>query len=547
MQHSHKMKKKNILLIVSVIVAFLGLLAAAYMVRKQQETRRGATGTFFSFGTAVPSEEDDGEGGTETVYKVPLSLTPDVEISAFDVSIPINCQHVKLKRVSFTGGGHFLQMMGFSPKCISSDSEKEFTRGIFRVRNMGTVTGNTEIATLVFSLKFDQGAQRVVDNHGWIASAVGPDQDTFYNLVGLMPPLNLSVAEPTLPPGVTDTPTKVHSTPSLVQCNQTCGPGGRICEDGLECVSNPLGDFVCRNPDCIEAPNCICPAPTVEPTPAACQSACTSDDDCDVYLRCMTDGWGNSRCVNPACPEKADCSCGFRSELACNGVTITGSSNDVGSSNGLILVRKGAMVTITIKDMYDGAGDLKGVGVRYKPAGMQGCASSSDYLIEKVFTPRPADRQDSTLTWDTGVDDNLQVGEQYYVFGVPFNSNFGCSGDPAAGEPNSYCSARGGACTNCRTRIKIVDEIIIAPTATNTPPAPGTCTRGGDGDINCDGNINIYDMTLLLEAWVYSIRNNDAVPTPRSGYASADLNSDGVVDVSDAQVLIDHWDVIGGN
>jgi hypothetical protein len=81
-----------------------------------------------------------------------------------------------------------------------------------------------------------------------------------------------------------------------------------------------------------------------------------------------------------------------------------------------------------------------------------------------------------------------------------------------------------------------------APTATNTPQ-PSACPRGSDGDLNCDGRINVSDMSLFLESWRYWVINQ-SIPTPGQNKAFADLNGDGEIDVSDGQWLIDHWDMI---
>jgi len=51
---------------------------------------------------------------------------------------------------------------------------------------------------------------------------------------------------------------------------------------------------------------------------------------------------------------------------------------------------------------------------------------------------------------------------------------------------------------------------------------------GITGDINGDGTVNVYDLSILLSHW-------------NANYAPADLNSDGTVSVFDLSVLLSHW------
>jgi len=109
---------------------------------------------------------------------------------------------------------------------------------------------------------------------------------------------------------------------------------------------------------------------------------------------------------------------------------------------------------------------------------------------------------------------------------------------------------KGDRMISCSKQVAVsVEPTSTPPISTATPIPTNTpqllaCARGADGDINCDGNINISDMAILLEAWKYSVRNSGLVPTPKQSYLSADLNGDGEVDVSDGQWLINHWDII---
>lgn len=58
-------------------------------------------------------------------------------------------------------------------------------------------------------------------------------------------------------------------TPRIAYCNQTCFSAGYQCAPGLECIqiSQVLGSDKCRNPNCPERADCICPeTPTPPPT-----------------------------------------------------------------------------------------------------------------------------------------------------------------------------------------------------------------------------------------------------------------------------------------
>jgi len=65
------------------------------------------------------------------------------------------------------------------------------------------------------------------------------------------------------------------------------------------------------------------------------------------------------------------------------------------------------------------------------------------------------------------------------------------------------------------------------PGATPSPSATPT-PSGKVGDLNNDGQVNIFDLSVLLSAWG---ANN----------ATADLNHDGTVNVFDLSLLLSHW------
>jgi hypothetical protein len=67
------------------------------------------------------------------------------------------------------------------------------------------------------------------------------------------------------------------------------------------------------------------------------------------------------------------------------------------------------------------------------------------------------------------------------------------------------------------------------PTATPTPTPTSTGTPIAKiGDINNDGQVNIFDLSILLSKW-------------GSADATADINHDGAVNVFDLSMLLSHW------
>jgi hypothetical protein len=63
------------------------------------------------------------------------------------------------------------------------------------------------------------------------------------------------------------------------------------------------------------------------------------------------------------------------------------------------------------------------------------------------------------------------------------------------------------------------------PTPTPPPPPPPTCKAA---DINCDGIVNIFDLSILLSHY-------------NGGHSSSDLNNDNVVNIFDLSILLSHY------
>jgi hypothetical protein len=67
------------------------------------------------------------------------------------------------------------------------------------------------------------------------------------------------------------------------------------------------------------------------------------------------------------------------------------------------------------------------------------------------------------------------------------------------------------------------------PSVSATPTPTGSPVTGKPGDVNGDGSVNVFDLSILLSAW------NTTASSP------ADLDKNGVVNVFDLSILLSHW------
>lgn len=73
-----------------------------------------------------------------------------------------------------------------------------------------------------------------------------------------------------------------------------------------------------------------------------------------------------------------------------------------------------------------------------------------------------------------------------------------------------------------------LQQIFAAHNAgTSASPTP-TASPSGTGDLNGDGQVNIFDLSILLSAW-------------GTTNATSDLNHDGTVNIFDLSTLLSHW------
>jgi hypothetical protein len=69
----------------------------------------------------------------------------------------------------------------------------------------------------------------------------------------------------------------------------------------------------------------------------------------------------------------------------------------------------------------------------------------------------------------------------------------------------------------------------ISPSSTPTPiPTPTPTPSGKIGDLNHDGSVNIFDLSILLSGW-------------GTTSATDDLNGDGTVNIFDLSIFLSHW------
>jgi hypothetical protein len=71
-----------------------------------------------------------------------------------------------------------------------------------------------------------------------------------------------------------------------------------------------------------------------------------------------------------------------------------------------------------------------------------------------------------------------------------------------------------------------VTTLVIDPTGVSSPSP--TVSPSTTGDINNDGRVNIFDLSILLSNW-------------STTKTAADVNHDGTVNVFDLSILLSHW------
>lgn len=140
--------------------------------------------------------------------------------------------------------------------------------------------------------------------------------------------------------------------------------------------------------------------------------------------------------------------------------------------------------------------------------------------ISVLFATSPASANDGLYTFHTNVmDSNNQLLSSTFNSYVVFNPTPTITLSPTPTRTPTPTP------TNTPT-----------PTLTNTPtptitPSPTTGTCAKIADINCDNQVGITDLSILLSNW-----NLTAPANPR-----ADINRNGRVDLADLSMLLSNW------
>lgn len=113
----------------------------------------------------------------------------------------------------------------------------------------------------------------------------------------------------------------------------------------------------------------------------------------------------------------------------------------------------------------------------------------------------------------------------------------------------TYLSSTGQLVSGQSTSASFLQNagFLYFPVSISVTPPPGLGSGGGGhgamtppgltvdcrvADFNCDGNVNVFDLSILL----YYLKK------PNAGIAPYDLNHDGQMNLADVSILFYHWD-----
>jgi len=130
--------------------------------------------------------------------------------------------------------------------------------------------------------------------------------------------------------------------------------------------------------------------------------------------------------------------------------------------------------------------------------------------------------QPSLLDWSD------QRGISYLAWSWISNGGGNCAGEPSL--ISSYTGTPTGYGAGIKSHLLAVAATPTpTPTATPTPtPTPSPTGTPIVGDVNTDGHVNIFDLSILLSHW-------------GTNYSTADFNSDSTVNIFDLSILLSHW------
>ena len=120
------------------------------------------------------------------------------------------------------------------------------------------------------------------------------------------------------------------------------------------------------------------------------------------------------------------------------------------------------------------------------------------------------------LTWTASTDAIGVAGYDIYRGGIKINTGLV--------NTTSYNDTGLTPATSYSYYVKAIDKVGSASTSSSTASA----TTRKTADINGDGKVDIFDLSILLTRW-------------GSSNVAADLNSSGIVDIFDLSILLSRW------
>jgi agmatine deiminase len=134
---------------------------------------------------------------------------------------------------------------------------------------------------------------------------------------------------------------------------------------------------------------------------------------------------------------------------------------------------------------------------------------------------------DVEINWIS--DDDIAVTDVDLLLSTDGGATFDTVIAEGTADDGSYVWNVPGLCS-LEARIRVVVHDADGNTGSDESDANLSILGGGaNGDLNCDGSVNVFDLLMLLDAW------GPCVDCPE------DLNGDGTVNVFDLLLLLDSW------